>query len=164
MLKALSVFLMFGVLALSGCGHGELLGKPATPSSSPTPPSFTVTVNPTSFSVTDDLTDKGSWHIQLFSIIVKDGSGFPVPEAGITIFYPWAAPDSRGVVQFYNGDTPVDSPMTAVTDMSGVYTLKLSYYTQGTPTQVAYTGDLQVTYKGFYGSSTISVVAAQTPK
>lgn len=60
-----------------------------------------------------------------------DVNGIAQAKTKITIFYPYAVPDSKGLVQLYDGTTQVNSPFDAVTDDKGVYNLRIDYKSGG---------------------------------
>jgi hypothetical protein len=82
---------------------------------------------------------------QYFRIVVTkediNGKILPVNDAEIWIAFIWAVPDSVGVVQLYDGNTPVDSPMSVKTDKDGVYNLRFDYQHGG---GIWYYGDIEV--------------------
>lgn len=118
------------VFFMSSCGSGSVSA----------PPGATITINPATLSVTDETTEP-TWKTQFFTILVKNSDGNPLGNIKITISYPWAVPDSAGLVQLYDGSTPVNSPFDAKTDDFGVYHLRFDYQSGG---GLKYKGDLEV--------------------
>jgi hypothetical protein len=102
------------------------------------PPGSTITMSPAEITVNDGgLT---AWHTQYFTIYVKDSLGSPLGNVKLSISYPWAVPDSYGLVQFYNGSTPVNSPFDVETDDFGTYVLRVDYQAGG----LDYKGDIEI--------------------
>jgi len=142
--------LLFSVL-LWGCGD-----------SVSAPPDSMITINPNTLTVTctedpeveGDVCEVATPHTQWFTIYVQDSNGTPLGNVKITIFYPWAVPDSAGVVQLYDGGTPVNSPFNTETDDFGVYHLRFDYLFGG---GLAYFGDLEVRSGSAYGTATFTV-------
>jgi hypothetical protein len=139
--------LLFTVF-LWGCGS---LGQDTVTA----PPDSAITINPDTTTVTDGNEDSW-WHTQFFTIYVQDSDGNPLGNVKITISYPWAVPDPAGVVQLYDGSTPVKSPFDAKTDDFGVYYLRFDYMSGG---GLAYYGDLEVRSGSAYGISTFTVTS-----
>lgn len=133
--------LLFTVF-LWGCGAG---GGSA-------PPGSTITINPSSMSVTDDSTT-ARWFTVFFTITVKDSNGNPINDAKISILYPWAVPN-LDVVRLYDGSTAKNSPFDAYTDEFGVYTLRFDYQSGG---GLEYTGDLEVRSGDVYATASVDV-------
>jgi hypothetical protein len=97
---------------------------------------------------------------QYFRIVLtkEDINGKPLPVNGteIWITFIWAIPDAIGVVQLYDGDTPVDSPMSVKTDKDGVYNLRVDFqHGEG----LEYSGDVEVSSGSAFGSAEFSVDA-----
>lgn len=140
-------YLLFAVL-LWGCGS---LGGDSVSA----PPDSTITINPETLSVADSREEE-DWHTQFFSIYVQNSDGTPLGNVKITISYPWAVPDSSGVVQLYDGDNKVNSPFDAETDDFGVYNLRFDYLSGG---GLAYYGDLEVRSGSAYGKATFTLTS-----
>lgn len=136
------IFFM-GLISILGCGDGG----------SSSPSKSTMTINPATVSVTDG-SGTVSTHSQSFTITVLDSNGKPMNEQEITISFPWAVPDSAGVVQLYDGNTPVNSPFKAETDKFGVYNLRFDYQTGG---GLAYKGDIEVRSATVYAKASVEV-------
>ncbi len=131
------------VFFMSSCGGGSVSA----------PPGATITINPATLSVTDGTTEP-NWKTRFFTIFVKDSKGNPLGNIKISIFYPWAVPDSAGVVQLYDGSTPVNSPFDAETDDFGAYNLRFDYLSGG---GLNYKGDLEVRSGSAFGSASVEV-------
>ena len=158
-----SYFLLFTVhcllftVMLWGCG--SLGSDPVT-----APPDSTITINPETMTATctedpeveGDACEVATWHTVFFTIYVKDSDGTPLGNVKITISFPWAVPDSTGVVQLYDGSTPVNSPFDAETDDFGVYNLRFDYLLGGGFT---YNGDLEVRSGSAYAIATVEVTS-----
>lgn len=129
--KILLTLLGASVFFMSSCGGGSVSA----------PPGATITITPESFTPPPDGSAESSWHTQFFTILVKNSDGNPLGNIKITISYPWAVPDSAGLVQLYDGSTPVNSPFDAKTDDFGVYHLRFDYQSGG---GLKYKGDLEV--------------------
>jgi hypothetical protein len=142
--KSLLLFALLGasVFFMSSCG-----GVTA-------PPNATITINPATVLITDGTTEP-TWHTQYFTISVKNSKGDPLGDIEIWISYPLAVPDSAGVVQLYDGDTPVNSPFKAKTDDFGVYQLRFDYQLG----VGSYKGDLEVRSGSAFGSASFTVSA-----
>ncbi|MEE8299753.1 MAG: hypothetical protein V3R28_00435, partial [Desulfatiglandales bacterium] len=93
-------------------------------------------------------------HIQYFHIAVTDADGFPLRNIKLTIEFMWAAPDVYGVVQFYHGGSPVDSPFNALTDDDGSYILRMDFLSGG---GWEYNGKLLVSSGSAFGSAEFEV-------
>lgn len=143
--KILLLLTLFGaaVFFMSSCGSGSVSA----------PPGATITINPATLSVTDETTEP-TWKTQFFTILVKNSDGNPLGNIKITISYPWAVPDSAGLVQLYDGSTPVNSPFDAETDDFGVYNLRFDYLSGG---GLNYNGDLEVRSGSAFSSATFEV-------
>ncbi|MBZ0157248.1 MAG: hypothetical protein K8I29_13685 [Alphaproteobacteria bacterium] len=135
--------LLLCLVALSGCGGG---GNSA-------PSGSTLTINPTETNVTDT-SSSVSWTTQFYTISLKNSEGKSLGKTKVTITFPWAVPSSFGVVQFYDGDTPVNSPFDVETDDFGVYYLRLDLQSGG---GLSYSGDLEARSGEAFASSRISV-------
>ncbi|GEM_PF-2111555 len=135
--KFFIVLSLLGVVFITqGCGgYGSLFSDGYT---SP-PEDATITVSPPSTKITDGggtvETDE-----EQFLVVVKDANGIPLNNVEVVVSYPWAVPSPAGFVQLYDGSTPVDSPMTVITDPNGAYIVKFAYKRGG---GVAYKGDFQ---------------------
>lgn len=130
--KSLLLFALLGasVFFMSSCGGGVTA-----------PPDATITIKPESFTPPPDGSAESSWHTQFFTIYVENSKGDLLGDIEIWISYPWAVPDSAGVVQLYDGNTPKNSPFMAKTDDDGVYQLRFDYQSGG---GLKYKGDLEV--------------------
>ncbi len=148
---------LFVAVMLWGCGS---LGEECVTA----PPDSTITISPDSMTTTctedpeveGDECEVATWHTVFFSIYVQDSNGTPIGNACITISYPWAVPDSTGVVQLYDDSTPVNSPFDAETDDFGVYHLRFDYLLGGGFT---YNGDLEVRSGSAYAKATVDVTS-----
>ncbi len=144
-----SYFLLFTVYCLLftvflwGCGGGDPVSAP---------PDATITINPATISVADGTTEP-NWHTQYFTISVKNSKGDPLGDIEIWISYPWAVPDSAGVVQLYDGNMPVNSPFKAETDDFGIYQLRFDYQLG----VGSYKGDLEVRSGSAFGKASFEV-------
>ncbi len=142
-------------LMLAGCGGGVDLGPSGSVCA---PEGSTITILPDSLTITDGSTTP-SWHTQNFTIVVKNAQEIPLNDVEIWITFPWAVPDSTGVVQLFAGNTPKDSPMSAVTDENGVFNLRFDYQSGG---GLDYFGDLEVRSCTVYQKATFTVSPAGT--
>ncbi len=147
MIKGYIIFIAFvGLLFIvPGCG-GDADPQDAQPTD-------TITINPSAISVSD-ASALATPHSEYFHIVVTDAAGFPLRNIELTIKFMWAVPDIYGVVQFYHGGSPVDSPFNALTDDDGAYILRMDFYSGG---GLEYNGTLQVTSGGAYGSADFEV-------
>ncbi|MEE8300474.1 MAG: hypothetical protein V3R28_04120, partial [Desulfatiglandales bacterium] len=135
MIKRCIIFIAFvGLLFIvPGCGGGDdIEGAPAD---------ATITINPSEISVSD-ASALATPHSEYFHIVVEDAAGFPLRNIRLTIRFWLAVPDIYGVVLFYHGGSPVDSPFNALTDDNGAYILRMDFYSGG---GLEYNGTLQVT-------------------
>lgn len=137
---------ILGLISILGCGKGESFTAPS---------GSTITINPSSVSVTDG-SSTASTHSQPFTITVLDSNGKPMNDTEISIFFQWAVPDIAGVVQLYDGSTPKNSPFTAVTDENGVYNLRFDYQSGG---GLSYKGDLEVRSASAFAKATVEIMA-----
>ena len=80
--------------------------------------------------------------------------GKPLKNRQISIFFPYAVPDSSSYAQLYDGSTPKNSPFTSATNMDGVYYLRIDYLSGG---GVTYTGNLEIRSGSVFASATITV-------
>lgn len=92
-------------------------------------------------------------HTQYFHIVVKDANGFPFENIKLTIAFVWAVPDIYGVVQFYHGGSPVDSPFNVLTDADGAYILRMDFDSG----LLEYSGTLEVSSGSAYASAHFEV-------
>jgi hypothetical protein len=147
MIKRYIIFIAFvGLLFIvPGCGGGDDIENADT--------NDTITINPIASTVSDG-TALATPHIQYFHIVVEDANGFPLENIRLTIEFWLAVPDIYGVVQFYHGGSPVDSPFNALTDGDGAYMLRMDFYSGG---GLEYNGALQVTSGSAYGSADFEV-------
>jgi len=128
-----------------GCGGGyDIQDAPAD---------ATITINPSEFTLSDSSLSTTT-HTQYFHIVVKDANGFSLENIRLAIAFLWAVPDIYGIVQFYHGGSPVDSPFYALTDGDGAYILRMDFVSGGT---WVYSGTLEVTSGSAYGSADFSV-------
>jgi hypothetical protein len=145
------VFVGFAILSFLftayGCGEKTV------------PEGTVITIYPDKVEVTDS-TATPSVSTQYFRIVVtkKDINGIilPVNDAEIWIDFMWAVPDAVSLVQLYEGDTPVDSPMSVKTDDHGVYNLRVDFLHGG---GLKYTGDVEISSGSAFGSAEFSVDA-----
>jgi len=146
MIKRYIIFIaLVGLLFIvPGCADDDLDSAPA---------GATITVNPSSFTLTD-ATASAITHTEYFSIVVKDANGFPLKDIKLRIAFIWAKPDYYGLVQFYHGVSKVNSPFNASTDGNGAYVLRMDFISGGA---WAYKGTLQVTSGSAYGSADFEV-------
>jgi hypothetical protein len=118
-----------------------------------------ITIYPDKVEITDT-TSTPSVSTQYFRIVVtkKDinDKTLPVNDAKIWIDFIWAVPDPVSLVQLYEGNTPVDSPMSVKTDDHGVYNLRVDFLHGG---GLEYTGDVEVSSGPAFGSAELSVLA-----
>ena len=99
-------------LSLWGCGKTDSITAPS---------GSTITVNPSSVSITGPISGDV---IQNFRVSIKDKIGNPLNNAQLFIFGMAAAPRTPTRYQFYrevNANTAVDSGYTASTNSFGVY-------------------------------------------
>jgi len=120
-----SIILAFMFL---GCGGGT----------DPAPEGAEITFSEGDIAVSDG--NATTWQTEYVSIFVKNEEGLPLNNVELTITYPWAAPSTDFVVQFYDGLGKVDSPLTASTNEYGAYTLKFEYMSGS----IEYGGDISV--------------------
>ncbi len=149
MIKRYIIFIAFvGLLFIvPGCG-GDADPQDAQPTD-------TITINPSAISVSD-ASALATPHSEYFHIVVTDAAGFPLRNIQLTIQFWLAVPDIYGVVLFYHGGSPVDSPFNALTDDDGAYILRMDFYSGG---GLEYNGALQVTSGAAYASSDFEVDA-----
>jgi len=105
----------------------------------------------------DSITDSSfslSTDSVFFTIVVKNQNDVPLSDVEILITYPWAVPSPTGLVQFYDGDTPKNSPMTVKTASNGAFNLRMDYLHGG---GVDYTGTIQVTSGSVIGTADFTV-------
>ncbi|MFO0751767.1 MAG: hypothetical protein U0411_00395 [Thermodesulfovibrionales bacterium] len=147
--RAVSFLLLLCLVALSGCGGG---GGNSAPSGS------SLSVNPAEITVTDAASST-SWTTQFYTISLQNAEGQSLGKTKVTITFPYAVPSSYGVVQLYDGDTPVNSPLDVETDDFGVYYLRLDMQTGG---GLEYSGDLEARSGDAFASSKITVNSTST--
>lgn len=133
----------FLLLAVAGCGD-----KLTAPSGS------AISISPDSFAPPADTSSATSTHSQYFTISLKDADGKPLKNREISIFFPYAVPDSSSYAQLYDGSTPKNSPFTANTNMDGVYYLRIDYLSGG---GISYSGNLEIRSGSVFGSATITI-------
>ena len=126
-----------------GCADDDLDGAPAD---------ATITINPSEYELIDS-SGFTTTHSKYFHIVVKDANGFPFENIKLTIAFVWAVPDIYGVVQFYHGGSPVDSPFNALTDGDGAYILRMDFDSG----LLEYSGTLQATSGSAYASADFEV-------
>jgi hypothetical protein len=118
-----------------------------------------ITIDPDKVEVTDS-TATPSVSTQYFRIVATktdiNNKTLPVNDAEIWIDFMWAVPDAVSLVQLYEGDTPVDSPMSVKTDDHGVYNLRVDFLHGG---GLEYKGDVEVSSGSAFGSAEFSVDA-----
>ncbi|MCC6347746.1 MAG: hypothetical protein IT388_11210 [Nitrospirales bacterium] len=141
--RAVSLLLLLCLAALSGCGGG---GNSA-------PSGSTLTINPAEITTTD-ASSSTSWTTQFYTISLKNAEGQSLGNTKVTITFPYAVPSSYGVVQLYDGDTPVNSPLDVETDDFGVYYLRLDMQSGG---GLSYSGDLEARSGDAFANSKITV-------
>jgi len=141
-ISLLLVGLLFIIL---GCGGGG--------GSEDAPPEATITINPTEITVSD-ASVATTEHTEYYQIVVKDGNGIPLKNVELRITFVWAVPDVYGVVHFYDGGNPVDSPLDVETDEDGAYILTVKFQSGGGMT---YNGTIQVTSGSLFASADFSV-------
>jgi hypothetical protein len=132
-----SLFFIF----LWGCGGSDSA-----------PPNSVITINPDEVTVTDS-TGEPKWNTQFYTISLKDENGDPLGDTRIAISFIWAVPNIVGVVQLYDGDTPVNSPFYADTDDFGTYILRVDFQSGG----ISYFGDIEVRSGDAFGSAGLTV-------
>ncbi len=148
------LILMGLLFVLSGCGGGVDLGSDDSVCA---PPDATITIVPSSNTITDlGVIPAPEWHTTTFTITVKDKNGIPLNDVDLWITFPWAVPDSLARVQLFDGNTPKDSPMHAITDENGVFNLRFDYQFGG---GIQYFGDLEVRSCSVYQKATFTVTA-----
>ncbi len=147
MIKRCIIFIAFvGLLFIvPGCGGGDDIED--------APVDATITINPSESTVSDSA-GFTTTHSEYFNIVVEDANGFLLRNIRLTISFVWAVPDVYGVVQFYHGGSPVDSPFNALTDDDGAYLLRMDFDSGG---GLAYTATLQVTSGSAYASAEFEV-------
>jgi len=145
----ISLALVALLFIIPGCGGGG----GGSNSNTNAPVKATITVNPEEVSVTDGTASIDTTS-QFFYIVVKNENGIPYDEVEITISYLWAVPNKNALVQFYDGDDKVDSPMTVETDSNGTYKLRMDFKSGG---GLAYSGNLQVSSGSVFGSASFEV-------
>ena len=145
MIKRYIIFIAFvGLLFIvPGCADDDLENAPAY---------ATITINPSAYTLSDG-TGVTTTHTQYFHIVVKDANGFPFENIKLTIAFVWAEPDHYGLVQFYHGGSPVDSPFNVLTDGEGAYLLRMDFKSG----VWEYSGTLEVTSGSGYGSADFDV-------
>ncbi len=124
------------------------------------PPDATITISPSSTSI--NVGDE-NWHTTDFTISVMDSYSHPIRDAKLSISLTWAAPDTAGFLQLYDGTTPKNSPFDAYTDRFGVYHLRVDYRApciSGSP--AAYNSTLEARSGAVYASATLDVTGAAT--
>jgi hypothetical protein len=129
-----------------GCGGG---GE----SSEDAPAEATMTINPEEIKVTDGSL-KVTKHTEYYHITVKDARGNPLKNVELRINFIWAVPDVYGVVQFYKGNNPVNTPLNVLTDEDGTYILKFTFESGG---GYEYSGTLDVTSGSLFESADFEV-------
>ncbi len=132
---------------LAGCGGGD------SESNTNAPVDSIITVSPEEIKISDGTNDVDT-STQFFHITVTDVNGIPYSEVEINISYIWAVPNINGLVQLYDGSTPVNSPMSVETDSNGTYILRLDFQSGG---GLTYFGEVQVTSGSNFGSATFEV-------
>ena len=90
---------------------------------------------------------------EFFTISLKDANGNPLGDTRISISFIWAVPNIVGVVQLYDGTTPVNSPFEADTDDFGVYILRVDFQSG----VISYFGDIEVRSGDAFGSASLTV-------
>ena len=144
----ISLALVGLLFIISGCGGG---GGGGDDVAAPAEAEITISGAPDTISIG---TSSTSWYEYCcFIIVVKDANDIPLNNVDLSISYPWAVPNPPGLVQFYNGNTPVDSPLNVTTDINGAYYLKIRY--QGG--LVEYTGSLIVVSGSVSATATFAV-------
>ncbi len=73
--------------------------------------------------------------------MVKDSFGIPRNNVNLKISSALAFPVTGAVVQIYDGNKPVNSPMNATTDDNGSYTLWVDFSTGG---NLEYSGEILI--------------------
>lgn len=140
------LLLVLCLIIISGCGGGG--GGVSAPSNA------TILINPSSLSVTD-ASASASTHTQFFTVTVKNSAGAALGDTKITISFPWAVPDSAGVVQLYDEDGNArNSPFDAKTDNFGTYNVRFDFMSGG---GLKYTGNLEVRSGSAFGTSTVTI-------
>ena len=102
------------------------------------PPNAVITISPTAHSF--DIAGAQITSTEFFNIVVKTAGGIPLEDVALRISFVWADPSSTGLVQLYDGDTPVNSPFYAKTDENGSYIVRFDFEGGG----LAYSGTLLV--------------------
>ncbi|MBI4691553.1 MAG: hypothetical protein HY754_15010 [Nitrospirae bacterium] len=141
------ILLLFCLIIISGCGANE----------GSVPPGSTITINPSSFDISDSSTTS-RWFTTYFTISVKDSNSDPIKDAKITISALHAVPN-LDVVQFYDGNTKVNSPFDAYTDSFGTYTLRFDFQSGG---ELDYFGNLEVRSGDVYTTATYTITFEET--
>ncbi len=156
----ISLALVALLLIIPGCGRDNSEDAPAD---------ATITISPSSNTITVAAGYPLTTYSSSFTIVVKDKKGTPLNDVDLTISYPWASTaTTTGVVQFYDGvpdggASATVSPMTATTDKNGAYTIWFTYQVGDTAPGVAdegdlaYKGDFQVTSGSLFSSATFEV-------
>lgn len=144
----ISLVLVGLIFLISGCGGGGGGGNDVV---APAESTITISGAPETISIG---TSSTSWYEYCcFVIVVKDANGIPLNGVDLSISYPWAIPNPPGLVQFYDGNTPKDSPLNVTTDENGAYYLKIGY--QGG--LVTYTGSIIVVSGSVSTTATFAV-------
>jgi hypothetical protein len=140
-------FLLLFLVVAAGCGSSNYS---ATSSS-------TITIDPSTRTVTFAALSSVTTSQDHFTITVKDAAGNPMNNVEITISYPWAAPNTFSDVHFYsdgNLTAAEPSPFKAHTDKFGVYILNYTYDGGG---GMEYTGELKAQSGAVVGTATFAV-------
>ena len=142
-----SLFIMVVFIGCGNNGHSE-----------DAPVEATMTINPTEIKISDGTPPPAppTTHREEYQIVVKDGNGIPLKNVELRITFWLAVPDVYGVVQFIDGDTPVNSPLKATTDEDGSYILKLDFLSGN---GLTYSGGIEVTSGSLYESADFEVDA-----
>ncbi|MBI5055513.1 MAG: hypothetical protein HZB61_02695 [Nitrospirae bacterium] len=137
---------------LSGCGGGDPQGGGSVDA----PADGTITVGLSSASITDTSAATSTETFCCLTVVVKDANGIPLRDVNVSIAFPFAVPDSTGLVQLLDSNTPKDSPLSVTTDENGAYYLSFQYKRGG---GASYKGDFLVTSGALSATATFEVKA-----
>jgi hypothetical protein len=140
-----SLFIMVVFIGCGNNGHSE-----------DAPVEATMTINPTEVKISDGTAPPSTLHREEYQIVVKDGNGLPLKNVELRVTFWLAVPDTFGLVQFIDGDTPVNSPLKATTDEDGSYILKLDFLSGG---GLEYSGGIEVTSGSLFEAADFEVDA-----
>ncbi|MBI4848262.1 MAG: hypothetical protein HY808_06765 [Nitrospirae bacterium] len=144
-LMIISLFFM-----LSGCGGGDPQGGGSVDA----PAEGTLTIGLSSSSITDTSATTTTDTFCCLTVVVKDANDIPLRDVNISIAFPFAVPDSSGMVQLLDGNAKKNSPMSVTTDENGAYYLNFQYKRGG---GASFKGDFLVTSGSLSATTTFEV-------